>query len=95
MEDNNIERAIEANQERMRFRETETGKVIGELYHDTGNATSSAGANIKLLKSYIEKNELSHEELIKRLGYLQDSLKKVDEIVDVTYNYFKEKHEKF
>ena len=74
----------------MSLTQEEQRQIINHGVHDLNNATCNIGGNVMLIKRYIERGELTNEDLLERLESIARSTKRAQEAGDYIYTKFKE-----
>ena len=73
------------------FYETERGKIIHYGIHEHNGGISILTASLEILKDKIEKNhEISKDDLIQYIGYLEKGKKKCMDAIDYIYKEIKD-----
>lgn len=74
----------------MSLTQEEQRQIINHGIHDLCGATCNIGANVMLIKRFIEKGTLINEDLLERLESISRSVEKAEEAGDYIYIKFKE-----
>jgi hypothetical protein len=77
-----------------KFYETERGKIIHHGIHEHNGGISILTASLGILKDMIEKDhQISKDELIQYIGFLEKGKKRCTDAIDYIYNEIKAKED--